>query len=50
MPHVFVLRFEREDIDFAHKMTPTEQWNVSNRLEAEYPDGIFAIAGAMKGE
>jgi hypothetical protein len=49
MPHVFVLRFEREDIDFAHKMTPTEQWNVSNRHEAERLGGIFAIAEAMKG-
>jgi predicted N-acetyltransferase YhbS len=29
MCHVSVRRLESEDIDFAHKMTSTEQWNVT---------------------
>lgn len=45
MRHVFVRRFEREDIDFAHKMTSTEQWNVTRndiaRMLDFEPEGCF---------
>lgn len=45
MQRVFVRRFEKEDIDFAHKMTTTEQWNVTRndiaRMLDFEPEGCF---------
>jgi len=47
MPRVFVRRFEREDIDFAHKMTSTERWNVTRndiaRMLDFEPEGCFMV-------
>jgi predicted N-acetyltransferase YhbS len=45
MQRVFVRRFEGEDIGFAHKMTSTEQWNVTRndiaRMLDFEPEGCF---------
>jgi GNAT superfamily N-acetyltransferase len=45
MQRVSVRRFEREDIDFAHEMTSTEQWNMKRNDVARMfdfePEGCF---------
>jgi hypothetical protein len=45
MRHVFVRRFEGEDIDFACKMTSTEQWNVTrNDIARMLPSNLKVVS------